>query len=55
MQKDHLKDEKQNKIKKSFNESFTDKCKRLYKEFDIINDQENSETQLLNCYVICKE
>lgn len=49
MQKDWLKDEKANKAKKSFNEQYIEKCKRLYKEFDIINDKENSETQLLNC------
>ncbi|CDW74115.1 tetratricopeptide repeat protein [Stylonychia lemnae] len=54
MQKDSLRDDKQNKINKSFNENFEDKCKRLYKEFDIKNDQENSEKWLLNCLYDCK-
>jgi hypothetical protein len=51
MQRDFLREEKQAKIAKSFSESYIEKCKRIAKEFDIINDKDNTEKWLLNHYL----
>eukprot|EP00347_Sterkiella_histriomuscorum_P008804 403343688 len=49
MQQNVIRDERLARANKLPQESLKEKCLRLYKEFDVINDQENSERWLVHC------